>query len=331
MTWQTKICSSSVKDRPSEISINQSVDPSITNLFEPLPCRHQYTEAIHITKTTFWQETWLRFKQNKVAWMGLMILSFLICLAIIGPYLRPYPYYETHLELKNQPPNAQFWFGTDDLGRDLFTRTCIGARISLFVGISAAFIDLVIGVLWGGIAALVGGRTDHVMMRIADIIYAIPYLLIVIMLTVVLGSGLIPILMALTVIGWIGMARIVRGQLLQLKQATFIEAAIALGSGYRRIFFRHLLPNAMGPIIVTMTLTIPTAIFAEAFLSFLGLGIQAPMASWGSMANDGLPALRYYPWRLFFPAFFISITMLAFNLVGDGLRDALDPNLKQSR
>ncbi|MBS0624312.1 MAG: ABC transporter permease [Verrucomicrobia bacterium] len=280
-------------------------------------------------KSTYWYEAWKRLCQNKLACFGLFVLCFLFVLAILGPIISPYLYYQTHLELKNQPPNLHFWFGTDDLGRDLFTRTCMGARISLFVGMSAAFIDVLIGVLWGGIAALAGGRLDTLMMRIADILYAIPYLLIVIMLMVVLGSGLVPILIALTIIGWIGMARIVRGQLIQLKQAEFIEAAIALGAGYRRIFFKHLLPNALGPIIVTMTLTIPTAIFAEAFLSFLGLGIQAPMASWGSMANDGLPALRYYPWRLFFPAFFISMTMLAFNLVGDGLRDAFDPKLKK--
>ena len=168
------------------------------------------------------------------------------------------------------------------------------------------------------------------MMRLADILYAIPYLLVVIMLMVVLGSGLVPIIIALTIIGWIGMARIVRGQMLQLKQQEFIQAAIALGAGRRRILFKHLLPNTMGPIIVTMTLTIPTAIFAEAFLSFLGLGVQAPMASWGVMASDGLAAMRYYPWRIFFPALFISITMLAFNLVGDGLRDALDPKLRKA-
>lgn len=197
------------------------------------------------------------------------------------------------------------------------------------MGIAAASIDLAIGVLWGGIAALIGGKIDNMLMRIADILHAIPYLLVVIMLMVVMGSGLIPILIALTITGWIGMARIVRGELLVLKEQEYIQAAIALGAGNRRILFRHLLPNAMGTIIVTMTLTIPIAIFTEAFLSFLGLGVQAPMASWGTMVSDALPAMRYYPWRLCFPAFFISLTMLAFNLVGDGLRDALDPRLRK--
>lgn len=298
-------------------------------LFEPLRRDSHAGEEIHLPSLTFWQDVWRRFRCNKVASCGLFTLCFLALFALIGPWLSSHPYYETNLALKNQPPSAQFWFGTDDLGRDMFTRTCCGARISLFVGISAATIDLVLGVLWGGVAALMGGRIDNILMRVADILHAIPYLLVVILLMVVMSSGLFPILIALTITGWIGMSRIVRGQLLQLKEQEYIHAAIALGAGKRRILFKHLIPNAMGPIIVTMTLTIPIAIFTEAFLSFLGLGVQAPMASWGTMANDGLPAMRYYPWRLFFPAFFISITMLAFNLVGDGLRDTLDPRLRK--
>ncbi len=286
-------------------------------------------EEITLPSLSFWRDVWCRFRTNWAATIGLLILIFLGIFAIFGPEISSHTYYETNLTLKNHAPCRQFWFGSDDLGRDIFTRTCLGARISLFVGIAAAFIDLLIGVFWGGIAALTGGKLDTLLMRLADILYAIPYLLIVIMLMVVMGSGLIPILIALTITGWIGMARIVRGQLLQLKQQEFVQAAHALGASQSRILFRHLLPNAMGPILVTMTLTIPTAIFVEAFLSFLGLGVQAPMASWGTMACDGLPAMRYYPWRLFFPAIFISITMLAFNLVGDGLRDALDPKLRK--
>lgn len=298
-------------------------------LFERVAQDERLAEQIHRPSLSFWEDVWRRFKMNKVATAGLLILATLAVLAIFGPMFSSHTYFETNLSWKNHAPCKRYWFGTDDLGRDMFTRTCLGARISLFVGITAAFIDLIVGVLWGGIAGLTGGRIDNFMMRIADILYAIPYLLVVIMLMVVMGSGLVPIIIALTIIGWIGMARIVRGQIMQLKQQEFIQAAIALGAGQRRILFKHLIPNAMGPIIVTMTLTIPTAIFAEAFLSFLGLGIQAPMASWGTMASDGLAAMRYYPWRLFFPAFFISITMLAFNLVGDGLRDAIDPKLRK--
>lgn len=277
---------------------------------------------------SYWQESWLRLRSNKMAMVGLTILLLLVLMAIIGPLLTPYTYYETHLQLKNEPPSARFWFGTDELGRDLFTRIWWGARISLFVGISASLIDLAIGVFYGSVAGSVGGKTDELLMRLADILYSIPYLLVVILLMVIIGSGITTILIALTMTGWISMARIVRGQILQLRELDFIKAAHSLGASRWRILLRHLIPNAMGPIIVTVTLTIPSAIFAEAFLSFLGLGVQAPIASWGTMASDGLPALRYYPWRLFFPASFISITMLSFNLLGDGLRDAFDPKIR---
>jgi oligopeptide transport system permease protein len=210
----------------------------------------------------------------------------------------------------------------------MFIRICYGARISLFVGIMAALIDLIIGVLWGGVAAFAGGKVDNLLMRICDILHAVPHLLMVVMLMVVMRPGIIPIIIALTITGWINMARIVRGQIFQLKEREYILAAVALGASKGRILFKHLIPNAIGPIIVTMTLTIPMAIFTEAFLSFLGLGVQVPMASWGTMASDGLPAMRYYPWRLLFPACFMSVTMLAFNLLGDALRDALDPKLR---
>jgi len=260
--------------------------------------------------------------------MGLCVLCLLLFMAIVGPFLTPYTYYETHLHLKNEPPSGRFWFGTDELGRDLFTRVWWGARISLLVGIVASMIDLVIGVFYGSLAALLGGKWEEFMMRVADILYSIPYLLVVILLMVVIGSGITTIIIALTITGWISMSRIVRSQILQLKELDFVKASHSFGASRLRILLTHLIPNAFGSIIVTVTLTIPTAIFAEAFLSFLGLGVQAPIASWGTMANDGLPALRYYPWRLFFPAGFISLTMLSFNLLGDGLRDAFDPRLR---
>ncbi len=299
------------------------------DLFIPIQLDAQLAEQITSPSLSFWQDVWRRLKGNKVAMAGLATLILLALFAIFAPLLSSHPYYETNLVSKNQSPSREFWFGTDDLGRDMLSRIAWGARISLFVGITAALIDVILGIVWGGIAALAGGRIDNLLMRIADILYAIPYLLVVIMLMVVMGSGLIPIIIALTITGWIGMARIVRGQLLQLKEQEYIQAAIALGASNTRILLKHLIPNAMGPIIVTMTITVPIAIFTEAFLSFLGLGVQAPMASWGTMASDGLPAMRYYPWRLFFPAIFISMTMLAFNLVGDGLRDAIDPKLRK--
>ena len=278
---------------------------------------------------SFFIDSWGRLSENRWAVFSFWGLCSLILMALICPWLSPYSYSEIHLELKNHPPNGQFWFGTDELGRDIFTRIWWGARISLFIGFTAALIDGLLGVLWGAIAAFSGGKIEEFMMRISDILYAIPYLLVVILLTVVRGTGIFTILIAMTLTGWINMARIVRSQILQIKQSDYVLAARAIGASRARILFRHLIPNALGPIIATMTLTIPTAIFTEAFLSFLGLGVQAPAASWGVMVNDGLSAMRYYPWRLLFPAAMITLTMLIFNILGNGLRDALDPRLRR--
>lgn len=278
---------------------------------------------------SFWQDAWRRLKQNKLAMVGLGIILLLIIMAIVGPSINNYTYEQQHLTLKNLPPSAEFWFGTDNFGRDLFTRTWYGARISLFIGITAALIDLIIGVIWGGVAGFYGGKVDEVMMRFCDILYGLPYMLVVVLLMVVLGQGIFTIIIAMTITGWVGMARIVRGEVLRLKEQEYVLASRAIGANSLRMLFKHLIPNAVGPILVTLTLTIPTAIFTEAFLSFLGLGVQAPIASWGTMTNDGLDSLRYYPWLLFFPALFISMTMLAFNVLGDGLRDALDPRLRK--
>jgi oligopeptide transport system permease protein len=307
----------------------KSLDSLDDQWFIPLEKTSLAPEFVRVS-LTFWQDVWRRIKKNKLALFSLWLLITLSLLAIVIPWLSPYTYYTTHLELKNLSPSSSFLFGTDDLGRDIFIRIWYGARISLLVGVSAAIIDLLVGVIWGGTAAFIGGKTDNAMMRFADILYAIPYLLKVILFMVIMGPGLVTIVLAMSLTGWINMARIVRGQIIQLKEQEFVLAAIALGASSSRILFKHLIPNAIGPIIVTVTLTIPTAIFTEAFLSFLGLGIQAPIASWGTMANDGLPALKYYPWRIFFPAVFISSTMLAFNLLGDGLRDVLDPRLRKN-
>ena len=279
---------------------------------------------------SLWHYGWRAFTNNRFSLMGLSFLCILTLLALLVPLFTPYAYDETHLHLKNTSPCAQFWFGTDELGRDLFTRIFWGARISLGIGIAASLIDLVIGVLFGSFAALVKGKTEKVLMRTADILYSIPYLLVVILLMMWIGSGFMAILIALTFTGWIKMARVVRGQLLQVREMDFIKAAIALGSSKKRLLFCHLIPNCSGQILITLALTIPSAIFAEAFLSFLGLGIQAPFASWGTMANDGLTALKIYPWRLFFPAGFICLTLFSFSLVSEGLRDAFDPRQRAS-
>ncbi len=263
--------------------------------------------------------------RNKSSLIALIVLMLLIVFSLIGPSFSSHTYYETNLAYKNLPPSPLHPFGTDELGRSIFVRIWWGARISLFIGIAAALIDMIVGVFYGGISALLGGKIDEIMMRFADTLGSLPHLLIVILLTVILEQGVSTIIIAMTLTGWINMARIVRTQILTLKEQSFIQAARSIGASKFRILTRHLIPNCFGVIITTMTLTIPQAIFTEAFLSFLGLGVQAPIASWGTMASDGLSALSFYPWRLFFPAAFISLTMLAFNLLGDGLRDTLDP------
>ncbi len=278
---------------------------------------------------TYRQDAWRRLKKNKLAMIGLYVILLILLIALAGPWLSSLSYSDQDLMATNQSPSAEHWFGTDNLGRDLFIRVLYGARISLSIGIVASILNLTIGVIYGGIAGFFGGRVDKVMMNIVDILYGIPVLLYVILLMVVLEPGLINIFIALGIAYWLRMARIVRGQILSLKEQDYVLAARTLGASSWRILFHHLLPNSMGPIIITMTLAIPEAIFTEAFLSFIGLGVAAPMASWGVLASEGITSLRSYPFQLFFPAMAISITMLAFNFLGDGLRDALDPRVRR--
>ena len=226
--------------------------------------------------------------------------------------------------------NKQFPFGTDVLGRDLLTRVMYGARISLLVALVATLVNFIIGVLYGAIAGYEGGRVDNLMMRIVDIINSVPLMLYIILLMVLIGNkGIWTIVLAIGTVYWVTMARLVRGQTLALKEQEYVLAARALGVSTRNIIRKHLIPNAMGPIIISMTMMIPSAVFTESFLSFIGLGVSAPMASWGTLANNALPGLLTYPYQLMFPAFAIAITMLAFNFLGDGLRDALDPRLRK--
>ncbi|MGE5702123.1 MAG: ABC transporter permease [Clostridia bacterium] len=299
-------------------------------LFVPMRKDSLNAEAIVRPQLSFWRAAWMRLRQNKLAIVGLIVIILLSVMAIGGPMISGHDYSKQSVINKNKAPSEANWFGTDDFGRDVFTRVWYGARISLFVGLMAALIDFFIGIIYGGIAGYLGGRIDNIMMRFVDILYGLPYLLVVILLMVVMGPGLMTIIVALSATGWIGMARTVRGQVLQMKNSEYVLAAKTMGAKPFYIIRKHLLPNTLGIIIVYVTLSVPTAIFSEAFLSFLGLGVQAPMASWGVMANDGLPTiLSGHWWRLFFPAFFISLTMLAFNVLGDGLRDAFDP--KQRR
>ena len=296
--------------------------------FEVVGARTGDSDSLNKKTVSFWQEVMYRFSHNKLALIGVIILFFIAVFAIFAPVFSSWTYEES-TGLYNSPPSAAHWFGTDDLARDLFVRVWQGARISLFIGLAAAFIDLIIGVLLGSISGLLGGRVDNIMMRIADILTAIPYLLVVIILLVVMEKGLFPLIIALCITGWVNMARIVRAEVLSIKSREYVLAARTLGAGTWHLIKRHLIPNAMGAILVTMTLTIPSAIFTESFLSYIGLGVQAPMSSWGTMASEGYKALTSAPWRLLFPALFISLTIFAFNAVGDGLRDALDPKLRK--
>ncbi|WP_170220135.1 ABC transporter permease [Paenibacillus anaericanus] len=297
--------------------------------FRKIGSDEKQAEVIQRESLSAWRDAWRRLRANKMAMTALGVLGLIVIAAIVGPMISKYNYYSNDLLNTNQKPSAEHWFGTDDLGRDMFVRTWYGARISLIVGLAAAMIDLFIGVIYGGIMGYFGGRVDNIMNKFSEILYAIPYLLVTILLLVVMEPSLPTIILALTITGWINMSWIVRGEIMQLKSREFVLASRSMGAGWRRLLFRHLLPNAMGPIIVTVTLSVPNAIFAEAFLSFLGLGVQAPIASLGSMINDALTGWLYYPWRMLFPAVLISLTMLSFNIFGDGLRDALDPKLKK--
>ena len=296
--------------------------------FSPI-VRTDYKDFKNRPRTTYRQDAWRRLKENKLAMIGLYTVLCIVCIAVIGPWMSQVSYSDQNLMQANQSPSSEHWFGTDNLGRDLFIRVLYGARISLAIGIVASLINLTIGVIYGGIAGLLGGRIDRIMMNVVDVLYGIPVLLYVILLMVVLKPGLTNIFIALGIAYWLGMARIVRGQILSLKEQEYVLAARTLGASHLQILFRHLIPNCMGPIIITMTLAIPEAIFTEAFLSFIGLGVAAPMASWGVLSSEGVTSLRSYPYQLFFPAMAISITMLAFIFLGDGLRDALDPRARR--
>ncbi len=274
--------------------------------------------------SSLWRDAWHRLQKNKLAVTGGGVLLVLSLLCVAGPWFLHLTYQEQNLDLGATSPDAAHWFGTDTLGRDLFVRLLYGGRISLGVGLSATFVALTIGVVYGAIAGYLGGKTDAVMMRLVDIIYALPFTIFVILLMVFFGRNIILLFVAIGAVEWLTMARIVRGQIMSLKKMEFIEAARSLGLGNTRIIFRHLLPNALGPIIVYTTLTIPAVMLLEAFLSFLGLGVQPPMSSWGTLIKDGAEKMEEFPWLLIFPGTIFSLTLFSLNFLGDGLRDALD-------
>jgi len=280
--------------------------------------------------SSLWSDALRRLLKNRAAVGGAIILFVLILFAILAPWIAPYPYAYQNLSLGASPPSAEHLLGTDVLGRDLFSRILYGARISLLVGFVATTVALVIGVSWGLVAGYYGGKVDSVMMRIVDVLYGIPFIIFIILLMVVFGRNLWLLFIAIGAVEWLTMARIVRGQVLSLKNQEFVLAAQAMGVSSLTMFKRHLLPNILGPIAVYATLTIPHVMLLESFLSFLGLGIQPPMSSWGTLIKDGVESMEEYSWLLIYPGITFTITLFALNFFGDGLRDALDPKTSDS-
>ncbi len=279
--------------------------------------------------TSLSRDAFLRLQKNKMAMFGLCLLILLIVVALLTPWLAPYEYQEQKLALGASPPSAEHWLGTDVLGRDLLTRIMYGSRVSLMVGFIATAVALCIGVLWGTLAGFVGGRLDAGMMRIVDVLYALPFAIFIVLLTVIFGRSMFLLFLAIGAVEWLTMARIVRGQVLTIKRQEFIEAATSMGLSRWQIMRRHVIPNILGPIIVYTTLTIPSVILLESFLSFLGLGIQPPQSSWGSLISAGVDTMEEYPWLLIFPGLVLSVTLFSLNFLGDGLRDALDPRVSK--
>ncbi len=275
--------------------------------------------------TSLWRDAWQRLGKNKMAVISAVILVLIMLASFIGPFFLKLSYETQNLQLGAVPPGVRHWLGTDTLGRDLFVRILYGGRVSMSVGFCATAVALIIGVFYGAISGFLGGKIDMLMMRIVDIIFALPFTVFVILLMVFFGRKFVLLFVAIGAVQWLTMARIVRGQVLSLRHQEFIEAAEALGLSKPRIIFRHMIPNALGPIIVYATLTVPAVMLLEAFLSFLGLGVQPPMSSWGVLIKEGAEVMEEFPWLLVFPGLVLAITLFSLNFLGDGLRDALDP------
>ncbi|WP_273122557.1 oligopeptide ABC transporter permease [Metabacillus sp. HB246100] len=332
------------------------------DLFEPASLDSSKSEEINKPSLNYWQDAWLRVRKNKAAIVSIVVLFFLTILSLVGPYLNDYDYSQQNAKHSNLPPkveafeniswlpfdgtltkkngevydayelkgadDAYYWFGTDSLGRDIFTRVWKGTQVSLYIALLAAVIDMIIGVAYGAISGYFGGRVDTIMQRIIEILVGIPNLVVVILMIIILEPGILSITIALTITGWVGMARVVRGQVLKYKNQEFVLASRTLGAGHAKIITKHLMPNLVGVIIINTMFTIPSAIFFEAFLSFIGLGLKPPLASLGTLIDDGFKSLVLYPYQMIFPAIVISTIMICFNMIADGLRDALDPKMR---
>ncbi|MEH7500781.1 oligopeptide ABC transporter permease [Neobacillus drentensis] len=331
------------------------------DMFAPAHVDPSNSEKIAKPSLGFWQDSWLRVRKNKGAIISMVILAILLIMAVVGPLLTPYAFDTQTTKHNNLPPRIQglenvswlpfdgtltrrdgteynayevrkvdayYWFGTDNLGRDLFARVWKGTQVSLFIAFMAAIIDMIIGVTYGAVSGYLGGRTDSLMQRIMEVIIGIPNLIIVVLMILVLKPGIIPIIIALTITGWTSMARVVRAQVLKFKGQEFVLAAKTLGASDSSIIFKHMIPNMFGVIIINTMFSIPNAIFFEAFLSFIGLGLQEPNASLGTLVNEGYKGMIAFPYQMIIPSFMIALIMVCFNLVADGLRDALDPKMR---
>ena len=285
----------------------------------------QHPSQVSEQRSSLWLDAWIKLRKNRMALFGFAVLLVLCVVSLLTPWIAPYSYEQQDLMLGATPPSAAHWLGTDIFGRDMLTRIMYGGRVSLMVGFIATAVALVIGILWGSIAGFIGGRVDAVMMRIVDIMYALPFMIFIVLLMVVFGRNILLLFVAIGAVEWLTMARIVRSQVMALRKQEFVEAAYSMGLSRWTIIRRHIIPNTLGPVIVYTTLTIPSVMLLEAFLSFLGLGIQPPQSSWGLLINYGVETMEEYPWLLIFPGITLSLTLFALNFLGDGLRDALDP------
>jgi oligopeptide transport system permease protein len=300
------------------------------DLFGSIEIDEREGERIAGPPIGFWKDSWIRLKKNRGAVISLGVLFFLFFMAfVVGPLFSQYGPYAQDLSRRFQGSSAEFWFGTDEFGRDMWSRVWAGTRVSLYIAFLAALLDMFVGVTYGAISGFEGGRTDDVMQRGIEIMVGIPYLVVAILAMVVFQPGILTISIALGITGWVYMARIVRGRMMQLKNQEFTLASRSLGASGSRLIWKHLIPNSLGPIIVNLMFTIPSAIFAEAFLSFIGLGIQVPEASLGSLIDNGASEIRFHPYLLLFPSAVFSLLMICFNLLGDGLRDAFDPKMRK--
>lgn len=318
-----------VRDEPHHVT------PEAAGIDEVISGR-PISEADLVEGTSLWKDAWRRLKKNRLAMAGGAVVLVILALSALGalslwfPNILPYTYDETNLTAANQPPSLAHWLGTDILGRDLAVRIIVGGAISLAVGIVATAVSFVIGVAYGAVSGYLGGKVDQFMTRTVDIIYSLPYIfLVIVLISIVENRSFLILFAAIGAVSWLTMARIVRGQVLSLKNQEFVEAARCVGASTPEVIFRHVVPNTLGPVIVYTTLTVPSVMLQEAFLSFLGLGVPPPYSSWGTLVNEGVGPMSIYPWQLIFPALMLAVTLLSLNFLGDGLRDALDPQMRK--